>query len=196
MPRKPAPDTRERILTAADHLFYTQGVHAVGVQQVIEECGCGKNLLYREFPSKDDLVVAYLEQRQEEWWASVQATIEPFASDPVQQLLAMVRKVVDDVADPDYLGCPFNRANAEYSSPDHPVHLQAVAQRKTQLELIREIAKRTGVSDPDALAARLVLIMDGAGSNGAMLGAEGPAAIAVALAEDVINHALQRSHPA
>jgi hypothetical protein len=106
----------------------------------------------------------------------------------------LVRKIVDDLADPDFLGCPFNRANAEYSSPDHPVHLQAVSQRKAQLELIRELAERTGVSDPDTLAARLVLIMDGASVNGAVLGAEGPAATAVALAEEVIDHALQRSH--
>jgi AcrR family transcriptional regulator len=196
MPRKPAPHTRERILATADRLFYTKGVHAVGVQEVIDECGCGKNLLYREFPSKDDLVVAYLKQRQAEWRATIDAAIAPFAGDPVRQLLTLVRTVVEQVGDPDWRGCPFNRADSEFSNDGHPIHQEAVTQRRAQLDLIRDLAAQTGAADPDTLAARLQLIMDGVGINGAMLGPNGPSATAVTFAEEVIARALREpTHP-
>ncbi len=69
------------------------------MQQIIDECGCGKNLLYREFASKDELVAAYLERCQAEWSAIMEDATRPHAGDPAGQLVAMVRAVARQVAD-------------------------------------------------------------------------------------------------
>jgi AcrR family transcriptional regulator len=99
MARQAAPGTRDHILDNAGRLFRRHGVRAVGMQQIIDECGCGKNLLYREFPSKDDLVVAYLERCQDQWTEMMDDATRPYEErgDAAGQLVAMVRVAVQQV---------------------------------------------------------------------------------------------------
>jgi AcrR family transcriptional regulator len=189
MPRKPAPDSRERILDTASRLFYERGVHAVGVQEVIDACGCGKNLLYREFPSKDDLHLAYLERQRQQWEVKFAATIGVHTGDPARQLLAVVQCAVNEANDPEFHGCPFAKSNAEYPDESHPVHQAAQAQRTALLTRIGAIATETGAKNPEALAARIVLILDGINTNGAIHGGTGASHIALDFAEETIRHA-------
>lgn len=191
MARKPAPGAHDRILDIAGRLFDERGVRAVGLQQVIEECGCGKNLLYREFASKDDLVAAYLQRHHETWRCKVDAAIQPLAGDPAAQLLALVRLVADDIAAPDYRGCAFSNVHAEFPEPEHPAHQVAVAHREWVRDLLRDLTTQAGARDPYVLADRLHLILDGISANGAVLGPRGAAAASVAFAEDVIRFATQ-----
>ncbi len=111
MARKRAAGTRDRILDSAARLFQEHGARAVGTQQIIDDCGCGKNLLYREFPSKDDLVVAYLERCQQEWTAVMEDATRPHADDPAGQLVAMVQAVAQPDRRPRLHGLPL---------PHHP----------------------------------------------------------------------------
>lgn len=189
MARKPAPGTRDRILDTAARLFYDHGVHAVGQQQLIEECGCGKNLLYREFASKDELVVAYLDRKARESEAIVEAAMAPYAGDPAGQMLAIVRSVAAQVATTGYRGCPFLNVHAEFPDRDHPVNRAAVAHRQTNRERFRTLAEQAGASDPAVLADRIMLIVDGMYANGAMQGGEATMAAAVDFAEEVIRAA-------
>lgn len=92
-----------------------------GCSKFIDECGCGRNLLYREFESEDDLVVAYLERCQQEWTAIMDGAVDPFRDDPARQLVAMVRAVARQVAAPDFHGCPFRTTHAQFPNPCTPL---------------------------------------------------------------------------
>jgi AcrR family transcriptional regulator len=196
MARKPAPGARDRILDNAARLFSEHGVHAVGLQQVIDECGCGKNLLYREFASKDDLVVAYLERCRAEWWENITAAIAAAPDDPAEQLMAIVRTVADEVDVPDFRGCAFRNTHAEFPEPDHPAHRMAVEHLTAVRALLVDLATRTGTADPATLADRIMLILDGVSANAAVLGRDGAARAAVAFADDVVRAAMPRPAPA
>jgi AcrR family transcriptional regulator len=186
MARKPASGTRDRILDNATRLFQEHGPRAVGTQQIIDECGCGKKLLYREFASKDDLVVAYLERCQREWGAIMDEATDPYAGDPARQLVALVQAVADQVTAADYPGCPFRTTYSQYPDDTHPAHKVAVRHVKDLRARLRTLARRAGARDPRALADRIMLIIDGLYINGSMLGRRGAVTAAVALADELV----------
>jgi AcrR family transcriptional regulator len=191
MARKPAPDTRERILEAATQLFYRHGVNAVGMNQIIDACGCGKSLLYREFASKDELVVEYLQRCFQDWTATMDEATRGVAGDPAAELLAMVGAVAGQVSHPDYRGCPFLNATGEFPAT-HPVRRVSADHRGFLRSRLRDLAARAAAEDPDTLSDRLLLIIDGMYANAAILGPDGAAASAAAFAGDVIAAATGR----
>jgi AcrR family transcriptional regulator len=190
MARTPDPNTRQRILGTATRLFDAHGIHAVGLQQIIDELGCGKNLLYREFATKDDLVVAYLGQCRDDWTSIIDRATAPHEGDPPAQLVAIVRTTVEYAIAPGYRGCPVHNAYAEFPGAEHPAHPVAVGHFMAVQDLLLDLSKQAGAADPQTLADRLALIIDGANANGAALGRDGAAGAAVAFAEDVVRAAL------
>ncbi len=193
MARNRTPGIRDRILDVAARLFTEHGVRAVGLQQVIDECGCGKNLLYREFGGKDELVVAYLERYHDEWTDAVDEAIRPLADDSAAQLVAMVQTVENEIAAPGFRGCPFTTTYVEFPDPSHPAHRVAVDGVNHTRAWLQEIAERAGADDPSTLADRLNLIIDGLYANGAVAGSNGAAASGVAFARDLVE-AATRDH--
>lgn len=189
MARRPAPGARDCILDAAARLFHDHGARNVGLQQVIDEAGCGKNLLYREFASKDDLVVAYLERCIQEWTATLDQATQPHAGDPAAQLVAIVRAVAEQVAAPDHRGCPFHNTLAQFPDATHPAHQVSLAHKTALRAQLHGLAERAGAGDPANLADRVMLIVDGVWANGTTLGNRGAAAAAVAFADDVVRAA-------
>jgi len=191
MARKPTPHARERILDVAGELFDAHGIHAVGLQQIIDTLGVGKNLLYREFATKDDLVVAYLHRCRVEWERIVADAIAPHPDDPAARLIAIVRVTAGRATAPGYRGCPVSNTHAEYADQNHPARAEAVGHYQDIRRVLQVLAAQAGAPDPHTLGDRLALIIDGVNVNGAILGREGAAAAAVAFAEDVVKQALR-----
>ncbi|GAA4806156.1 TetR/AcrR family transcriptional regulator [Actinomycetospora chlora] len=169
MARTPAPGTRERILTTASRLFYEHGVRAVGMNQVISEAGTGKNLLYSHFPTKTDLVAAYLERAREIRTAATSRAREAAGDTPREQLLALVEEVARTTAHPRFRGCAFRNYLAEFpddadlgdaDGPPTPAGVARDFLGATHDELAGLVAD-LGVADPERLLEELVLVVDG-----------------------------------
>lgn len=147
-------EMRERILDAADRLFYGRGIRAVGVDTVAEEIGISKRTLYNYFPSKDALIVAYLSRRL------VPASFS--ARPPAEQILGDFERLERGLAEPDFRGCPFVNAVAELGDPAHLANRVAIEFKDRRREWFRELLARLQVPDPVGLANQLHLLVDGA----------------------------------
>ena len=106
------PSARERLLASANELFYNEGIHTVGIDRVIEHAGVAKASLYKTFGSKDALVQAYLDARQDNVTQLITQAVERYDS-PRERLLAVFEGQAELFARPGYRGCAFARASAE-----------------------------------------------------------------------------------
>jgi AcrR family transcriptional regulator len=189
MARQPAPGTRERILSTARRLFYEHGVQAVGLQRIIDECGCGKNLLYREFPSKDDLVAAYLHQCSDTWADTVERATAPLDGDPAAQIIAIVGAVAEQIYEPEFRGCSFQNTLAEFADPAHPAHEISVEHITDLQERFALLGAQAGMKDPAAVGDRILLILQGLLATAAAKRDPDLGASAVRFAQQVVNDA-------
>jgi AcrR family transcriptional regulator len=191
MARKANPNAREHILDVAARLFAERGVHAVGMQQIIDEFGCGKNLLYREFGSKDDLIVAYLRRCAEHWTAIVDRACAAAPDDPPRQLVELVTAVAEEAAATGYRGCPLRNVYAEFPDPTHPANRAVVDFYQARMTFLHHLASQTNAPDPQVLAARINLLIDGIDASTPVLGPTTTTA-ARAFAEEAVTTATRR----
>jgi AcrR family transcriptional regulator len=153
---------RERLVEAADELFYAHGVRAVSVDRVIERAGTTKVTFYRHFQSKDDLVVAYLEHQAARERGGVDAAIARAGGD-VDAALRLISEQLGVIAcGPGFRGCPFINAAAEYSDPDTPVRRTVDTHRSWCKDTFAELVAPLDPPDPAAVADDLMLLRDGA----------------------------------
>jgi AcrR family transcriptional regulator len=151
---------RERLLAAADELFYEEGVHTVGIDRIIERAGVAKASLYNTFGSKEELIRAYLEGRHAARQARVTNFIARYES-PRDRLLGVFDGLASLAAEPTFRGCAFVNASAE-SVPGGAVEMVSDESRAWTRALFTDLAQAAGVADPAGLAAQLVLLYDGA----------------------------------
>lgn len=168
------PSVRERILDTASRLFYRHGFVSVGVDTIIAEAGVAKMSLYRHFPSKDDLIVAYLEQSNQRFWAWFDGALGE--GRPREQLLRLFEELARFATSPACFGCMFQLAAADFPDPDHPAHRIALAHKTAVIDRLSDLASRAGSPDPDGVAAQLLLLMDGAFVASRMFLSDTPAA--------------------
>ncbi|MEO7336659.1 MAG: helix-turn-helix domain-containing protein [Caldimonas sp.] len=180
---------RDRLLAAADELFYEGGIHSVGIDRVIERAGVAKASLYDCFGSKDELIRSYLQARHEARKARLTAKLARYDT-PRERLLGVFDAMGELMAEPNFRGCAFARAGAE-SRPGGGVKDACVDARDWMLDLFIELARDAGAQLPAELARQLVMLYDGASVAAQMDGAAGMAAAARAAAALLLEAAIE-----
>jgi AcrR family transcriptional regulator len=158
---------RERLLAAANELFYAEGVHTVGIDRVIERAGVAKASLYATFGSKDELVRAYLQARSELRRQRISERIMQFDG-ARDRILAIFDLLGELAADPKFRGCAFINASAEGPRKETKSSQVCADQRAWTRGLLTSLARDCGVADPEALGAQLAILYDGATVGAAM----------------------------
>jgi AcrR family transcriptional regulator len=157
-----ALSTRERIVAAANRLFYREGIRAVSVDAVAEEAGITKRSLYYHFKSKDDLIEAYLGYRDQpnldayrQWFSERDGTV-------AEKVAAIFENLARMAAHPKWKGCGFLRTSAELANlPGHPAIVRGAAHKK-KIELwLTECLAADGIAAPEDLASQIILLLDG-----------------------------------
>jgi len=174
----------ERILAAADKLFYTQGIRAVGVDTVAAEACVSKRTLYNHYPSKDALITAYLTSRF--------SLLPPSDKPAREQLLGAYDRLERLIGNGRFRGCPYVNAVAELGDPKHPAAAIAVQFKEQRRLWYRALLERLGARDPDGLATQLQILFEGALSAALVRGDPALARSARAAAETLIDAALPK----
>lgn len=159
---EPAPDVRHRILETASRLFYERGVRAVGVDLVVQEAAVAKTSLYRYFPTKDDLIVAFLQREDVEFWEQWSRVAAQFPEDPLGELDAHMRWIGERLSRSNYRGCPQINVAAEFAELDHPSRQVSRRHMQTLRERLLQVVQQLDVSAPNQLAAQLAVFVNGA----------------------------------
>jgi AcrR family transcriptional regulator len=186
---------RERILDTAFELFYARGIRGVGVDLIIAESGVAKATFYKHFPSKDDLIVAYLGKVDGVWSGQLKEAAEAAGPDPASQLVGMFDALSNACRREGYRGCAFINAAAE-SQPGTAVHDRTVAHKTAVLAWVRDLAEQAAARNPGALARSLTLLLDGGLASGSLDAAPEAPAVAKASARALVDAARTRPSPA
>ncbi len=155
-------DARDRILNTANQLFYQQGIRAIGVDTIIAKSEVAKTTFYRYFPAKDDLVVAYLEERDRLFWELFEVVVSRCPDRPKQQLLAIFEWLDELLANETCEGCPFLIVASEFPEVNYPGHQVAISHKAKMRDRLAELAAASGINQANELSIGLMLLVDGA----------------------------------
>jgi AcrR family transcriptional regulator len=176
----------DRLLAAANELFYAEGVHTVGIERVIERAGVAKASLYSAFGSKDELVRAYLSGRAETRRRRISERLALHEA-PRERILAVFDLLGELAASPTFRGCAFLNASAEGPRGETKVTRVCADQRAWTLGLFTELARDAGAADPERLGQQLVLLYDGASVGASMDGGRAAARTGRVMAEVLLD---------
>lgn len=155
-------DTREKIVAAANRLFYREGIRAVSVDAVAAEAGITKKSLYYHFKSKDDLVAAYLDYRDQPSLGAFKKCFEASKGPLADRIAGLFDNLALVAADPKWKGCGFLRTSVELANlPGHPAIVAAIAHKRRLEAWLQTIFADAGLEGADALARQIRLLIDG-----------------------------------
>lgn len=189
MPR----DLKNQILEAASALFYSQGIKATGVDAIVQAAGTTKMSLYKYFPSKEELVIAFLRKRDVDFTNWFIAQVDGRAALPKDKLLAVFDLIGEWMEVPEFRGCAFINASAEFPIENNPVHRVSAAFYDKFRGYLAGLAGQCGCENPEALAMQLGLLVEGAIVSEQMKRRSGAAGMARNAAEILVDASLSRA---
>lgn len=181
--------TRQRLLNAASELFLRDGINATGIVAIAEHAGVSKMTLYAHFASKEALIVAYLDQRNDAWNGEVNASLARIAV-PAEQLLSLFDLYRDWLLRGGLRGCAYVNCAAEFPDRTHPVRLAVGRHKQSVRTHLATLAQAAGLRQPDVVAERLFLLLEGAFLTGALENDDHVFVVARELAAELIRASL------
>ncbi|GAA3453774.1 TetR/AcrR family transcriptional regulator [Dactylosporangium matsuzakiense] len=154
-------EARDRLLGTASRIFYADGIRSVGVDRIVAEAQVTRATLYRHFPGKDDLILAYLAAADEAIRARTGAAVAVGLPGP-ETVRVISQGIAHTIRTDGFRGCAFLNAAAEYPDPDHPIHRAVLAHRQWFLDTV------AGLLGDDARARHFVMLRDGAMAAGCL----------------------------
>lgn len=172
-------DARQRIVETAERLFYAEGVRTVGIDRIIAESEVAKMTLYNHFPSKDDLILAVMQYREEKFDGMFEKWMERHASKGMDRLIAFFAALKDWFQSPGFRGCMFINAHVELADSKHPASKFSATHKERFHELIRQIVEGTaGSKAANSVAPAIALLVEGAIVTAVMEESSKPADVA------------------
>jgi AcrR family transcriptional regulator len=163
MPDTTRKSTRERLIAAAEELFYRDGFHLVGLDQIIDTVGVTKTTFYNHFESKDDLVLAVIRDHDQRFQREFRTALQQIGGDSPRRQLEAAFDVVDRIVNlENFVGCVFVNVAVEFPQPHHPAHKAAAESKQAVEAIIRDLALQARADDPIWFARQLTLLMEGA----------------------------------
>ena len=153
---------REKILNIASSLFDSRGIQASGVDTIILEAGVAKATLYKHFPSKNQLIAAYLRDKSDKFYAWLNTQLASKKTESLELLLLLCELMEQWISQPEFRGLPFHIAAVEFPEAEHPINQYSVVLSAELQGYLCKIARHAGAKDPEALGQQLTILFEGA----------------------------------
>lgn len=153
---------RDELVQNALKAFYAGGFHAIGMDRLARETGVSKTAIYKHFRTKDDLILATLRLRDEQFRNWLVRRVEALADDPKDQLLAIFTALGEWFDEPEFKSCMFIKASSEYQDRNDPIHQTAADHKKLLLSFFSKLAKKANIARPEEVAGQLLVLKEGA----------------------------------
>lgn len=156
------PTKRDELVQKALAAFYRNGFHATGMDMLAAETGISKTSMYKHFRTKEELILAVLRLRDENFRNWMYRRIEEIAETPHDQLIALFDALEEWFLEPGFRGCMFIKASSEYQDCEHPIHRQSADHKRMLETYVIGLAQKAGYRDPASIARQLLLLKEGA----------------------------------
>lgn len=157
-----ATDIKSKIINVATSLFEAKGINACGVDSIINESGVARATLYRHFPSKDLLIIAFLRSKADTFFDWLNQGLLSKERKPYDKLLELCNLMEEWISTPSFKGLPFHIGTIEFPETDHPVNQFSTALAKELQSFFAELAREAGATDPEGLSQQIIMLFEGA----------------------------------